>query len=118
MSERIVADTIRKALETGETLTFSMPAGYEYFGVDVTPVSSKVVLRKEKSSDVYEIDLDALAADTGKPFEHIMIGYINPVKTIAELTRMGKIVMAGIKVKTTGRIQVSLRENTLMFVVL
>jgi len=118
MSLNAVAEAIKKTLETGETTEFTIPAGYEYFGLDITPVGIKVVLRKYRNEGVDEIDLGAL---TDRPVSYVdfyILSSVRPVITSTEVTVVGRSILVGTQVKHSGKVRVSLQNRRLMFVVI
>ncbi len=118
MSVNTVAEAIKRTLETGETTEFTIPAGYEYFGLDITPVGIKVVLRKYRNEGVDEIDLGALTERTAGYVDFYVLSSVRPVLTSTEVTVVGKSILVGTQVKHNGRVRVSLVNRRLMFVVI
>jgi len=118
MSINVVAEAIKKVLETGETTEFVVPANYDYVGLDITPISHKLVLRNSRANTVEEIDLGAL---TEKPVGYVdfyVLASVKPVITRTEVTVVGRSIIVGTQVKHSGKVRVSLQNRTLMFVVL
>jgi len=118
MSVNAVAGAIKKVLETGEATEFIVPADYDYIGLDITPISHKLVLRNSRTNTVEEIDLGAL---TEKPVSYVdfyILSSVRPVITNTEVTVVGRSIIVGTQVKHSGKVRVSLQNRRLMFVVI